>query len=63
MANIRSAIKNFVGKVKENYGYFKLGLKAEKEEQRKKLIERNKRWMGNIRKGTPGENLKIKGGL
>lgn len=50
-----------MGKVKENYGYFKMGMKAEKEEQRKKLMERNMKAMENIRKGQSEENLKLKG--
>jgi hypothetical protein len=55
---IKSAIKKFIGKVKENYNYYKLGRKAEFDEEQKKTRERTQRWMDNIRRGTPEENLK-----
>ena len=55
---IKSAIKKFIGKVKENYGYYKLGRKAEFDEEEKKRQEKAKKWMDNIRKGTPEENLR-----
>ena len=54
---MRNAINKFIGKVKENYGYYKLGRKAEFDEQEKKRAEKTRKWMENIMKGTPEENI------
>lgn len=61
MKNIKDKIKSLMVKISENYNYFKAGRKAEFLEQQKRIAERNKKAMENIRKGQADDNLKLKG--
>jgi len=56
---ILGKIKGAVKKVRDNYGYYKAGRKAEFDEESKALKAKNDLRMKNIREGNPEENLKL----
>lgn len=55
--DIKGAVKKFIGKVKENYGYFKAGRKAEFMEEKRRNAERNIRYIKQNVGGEMSENM------
>ena len=58
ISNIVHGVEQVKNKVKQNYKYYKMGRKAEFDEENRKLRQTNKKRLQNIKSGNPEKNFK-----